>query len=374
MQDKIKKIIYAISVLAGTIIGVGLFSFPYIAGQVGIKTFLIYFFLLGGLVLVVHILFGEVSLATPDYLRFSGFAKTHLGKTGEKITSFSIIFSLLGSLLAYLIVGGKFLWGIFSDFLGGGEYIYVLLYFILGAGFIYFGMRAISKLEFFGIILFFLILFLIIIYCFPFLKFSNIKIALNPKDIFLPYGPILYALWGASLIPDTEEILGKEKKYLGKVIFISILIPMIVYLLFTFTILGVAGKNVVPEGLLNLENALGKEFSKIALFFGFLTTFTSFVALGLTLKKMFVYDYKLNKNLSWGIVCFIPLLFYFLGFKNFIEVISFIGAIFLGISGIMIILMYQKVKKATLKVKILTFPLILIFVFGIIYQIIYFLK
>lgn len=374
MKNKIKKIIYAISLLAGTIIGVGLFSFPYIAAQVGLKIFLIYFFILGVIVLIIHLLFGEVALNTPDYLRFSGFAKTHLGKVAEKITSFSVIFSLLGSLLAYLIVGGKFLYGIFSPFLIKEEFFYVILYFVFGSFFIYIGLKAISKIEFLGIILFFLILFLILIYSIPFFKISNLTIATNPKNIFLPYGPILYALWGAALIPDTEEVLKKEKRYLRKVIFISILIPIFVYLVFTFLVLGIAGKNVDPQALLSLENIIGKKISIIALFFGFLTTFTSYIALGLTLKKMFTYDYKLNINLSWAIVCFVPLFLYFLGFKNFIDVISFVGSIFLGISGIMIILMYQKVKKSDFLIKIITPLFILVFLVGIIYQILFFFK
>lgn len=375
MQKKLKKNIYAISLLAGTIIGVGLFSLPYIMANVGIFVFLGYFILIGLVVIFVHILFGEVSLKTPDYLRFSGFAKTHLGKLEEKITSFSIIFSLLGSLLAYLIVGSKFLSGIFFPIFNKNEFFYVFLYFLLGGIFLYFGLRAISKVEFWGLFLFIFILFLICIYLLPNFKISNFNlfpVSKSFKSLFLPYGPILYSLWGAALIPDTEEILGKDKKYLKKVIFVSILIPAFVYLLFSFIILGTVGKNVSEEALSSLSSIVSPIVLKISLFFGFLTTFTSYIALGLTLKKMFVYDYKLNEKVSFSIVAFSPLIFYLLGFKNFINVISFIGAVFLGISGIMIILMYQKIKKADWKIKLLTVPLILVFIFGILYQIIYF--
>lgn len=92
-----KKFIYALCTLSGTIIGVGLFSLPYITSQVGIWTMLVYFLFLGSLTIIIHLLFGEVSIATPDYLRFPGFARFHLGKWAEKISFVSIILGLFWS-------------------------------------------------------------------------------------------------------------------------------------------------------------------------------------------------------------------------------------------------------------------------------------
>ncbi|MDD5606852.1 MAG: aromatic amino acid transport family protein [Candidatus Pacebacteria bacterium] len=371
---KLKKCIYATSILGGTIVGVGLFSLPYVAGQIGFGLFLVYFLVLGALVSVIHLLFGEVALKTPDFLRFSAYARIHLGKKGESVASTSVIISLFGSLIAYAIVGGKFLSEIFSPVFGGGDFFYILFYFFLGALIIYFGIKAISKLEFWGLFLFILALFLIALKSISHFEFSNLAIALNPRDLFLPYGPIIYAMWGAPLISESEEILGKDKKYLRKVIIASMIIPLIIYLFFTVLILGISGKTIAPEALINLGSVLGPNIYKIGLLFGFLTTITSFIALGLTLKKIFWYDYKINKNISWALTSFVPLFFFLLGFQNFIDIISFIGAVFLGILGILIILMYQKIKKNALKVKLLTMPLIFIFILGIIYQIIYFLN
>jgi len=364
-----KKFFCGICTLAGTIIGVGLFSLPYIAYQSGIWTMLFYFFGLGALIIIVHLMFGEVSMATPDYLRFPGFAKLHLGKTAEKISLISIILGLFGANLAYLIIGGKFL----NILLGtNNELIGIFLYFILGSILIYFGIRVISQVEFWGLILFFIILFAIFFNVAPFLKIENIFLSNPQKDFFLPYGPILFALWGAALIPEVEEMLGKNKKLLKKIIFIAILIPFITYLFFTFMVLGVTGSNTSQEAIEGLKNILGSKTIILALFFGLLTTFTSFISIGLTLRKVFNYDLKINKKIASAIVCFTPLVLFLIGFKSFISVISFVGGITIGIDGILIILMYQKIKQK--KVPLFTYPLILIFVLGIIYQIIYFLK
>ena len=373
-----KKTIYAIATLSGTIVGVGLFSLPYIASKVGIWVILGYFLILGSLVIILHLLFAEVALKTPDFLRLPGYAKIYLGNWGQKIAFFSIILGLFGAILAYLIVGGKFLTVLFEPILGGNDIIYTLFYFSLGAILIYFGIKTIAKIELFGLILFFLILAVIFLRGLPFIKVENFfpEGGLQMQFLFLPYGLILFSLWGAALIPEIEEMLGRKKALLKKIIPIAILIPIICYLIFIFLVLGITGQKTSKEAIIGLGNFLGADIIRLALLFGILTTFTSFIALGLTLKKVFWYDLKIPKDIAWLIACFLPLFLFLAGFKDFIKVIGLVGGVMLAIDGILIILMYLVCKKiprisATF---FLTSFLILIFVLGIIYEIFYFIQ
>ena len=90
----------------------------------------------------------------------------------------------------------------------------------------------------------------------------------------------------------------------------------------------------------------------------------------------------MNKNLSWFLACFIPLLFFIFGLKNFIAVISLTGGVFLGIDVILIILSYLKAKtkgdqKPAYSLKIpnlLVYSLILFFILGIVYEFIALVK
>ena len=371
------KIIYAISTLSSTIIGVGLFGLPYVTLQVGFWLILGYFLVLGTLVILVHQFFGELALATPDLKRLPGFAKYHLGKWAEKIAFLSSILGVFGAILAYLIVGGEFLTELLSPIFGGGNLVWTLFYFSLGAILIFFGMKAISEVEFWGLVLFLGILIAIFFRGQPFLKIENLFPLPDFSYLFLPYGAILFSLWGAALIPEVEEMLGKRKDLLKMVIPISILIPIFIYLFFIYLILGITGPQTTESALTGLRNFLGNGIVSLALFFGVLTTFTSFITLGLTLKKVFWYDLKIDKTISWAITCFIPLFLFLIGVKQFIPVIAFVGAVMLGIDGILILLMYHKfkVKSQRSKVKSLfVYPLILIFLGGILYEIIYFVK
>ena len=167
-------------------------------------------------------------------------------------------------------------------------------------------------------------------------------------------------------------MLKENKKLLRKIIPIAILIPILVYLFFIFLILGITGPQTTESALIGLRNVLGDGIVSLALLFGLLTTFTSFIALGLTLKKVFWYDLKIGRNLAWAITCFIPLFLFLIGFQSFINVISVVGGVMIGIEAILILLMYRKVFPG--KNKFLIFPLALIFLVGIVYEIIYFVK
>jgi len=371
-----RQIIYAIAILSGTIIGVGLFSLPYITSKVGILVMLGYFLVLGFFVIILHLFFGELSLHTPDFKRLPGFAKFHLGNWGQIIAYISTILGLSGAILAYLIVGGEFLGNLLLPLLGGSPIIYTLLYFAAGAILIFFGIKIIAKIELWGLILFILVLITIFFRSQPFFKAENLLFTSNLNSLFLPYGAVLFSLWGATLIPEVEEMLREKRGLLKKIIPIAILIPILVYLFFVYLILGVTGPKTTESALLGLRNVLTNEIVSLGLLFGVLTTFTSFIALGLTLKKIFWYDLKIEKNLSWAITCFPALILFLIGVKGFISVISLVGGVMLGIDAILIILMYQaykKMKRLSLSYLFTSF-LILIFSLGVLYEIIYFIK
>jgi len=374
-MNKIKSFIFPLVTLAGTIIGVGIFSLPYLASQVGFWTIVFYLLILGIVAIFIHLIFSELSLGAPDFRRLPGFADFYLGKWGKRIATLSFIIGLLGTILAYLIVGGEFLANLALPVFGGNILIWTLVYFLAGAGLIYFGIKAIEKIEFWGLVLFLAALIFVFIKGLPVFNLSNLFIVHSSQftvsSLFLPFGPILFSLWGLSLIPEIEEQLGDNKKILKKVVSLAVLIPIFVYIFFVIAILGISGGQTTESALIGLKSFLGSKVMAIGFLFGVLATFTSFITLGLTLKKVFNFDLKISEKLAWFIACFIPLALFLFGLKNFIQVISFVGGIMFSIDGIIICLMYQKFRK-TKKAAILAFIFSLIFILAIIYQIKYF--
>ena len=242
-----KDYIYPIAVFSGGMIGVGFLSLPYIAMKSGIWITLAYFLILTALVIVINLIFCEISLKTPDFKRFPGFVGHYLGKWAELLAMIFTVLGTFGVLLVYLLVGSQFLSSVFHPIFPVSTLAYVFIYFLVVSIIIYFDIKIISKVEFWVIILLFISLFLVFIEGFSHIKLSNIFIqgAQGVTNLFLPYGALLFALWGIGFIPEIEEMIGAgnstKKKNLKKIITISTIIISVFYFLFIFLILGITG-------------------------------------------------------------------------------------------------------------------------------------
>ena len=64
-----KKYIYPVSMLSGSIIGVGIFSLPYIANKSGAWLTLFYLIAITAIVVILNLIVGEIALKTPDFKR-----------------------------------------------------------------------------------------------------------------------------------------------------------------------------------------------------------------------------------------------------------------------------------------------------------------
>lgn len=331
-------------VFVGTIIGVGIFALPWVGVKAGFLTLIVYFFVLGALAIVVHLLFAQVCLETKSLHRLPGYTKLYLGKKWERLAYLSIFVGLFGAQLAYLLVGGDFLYRLLSPVLGGYSFLYTLIFFLAGSILIYKDIKSISLTEILINLSFFLLLGFLGYKAFSKISFSQIPI-LNSKNIFLPYGVVLFSLWGSAVVPEIKEIVKGNREILRRIIISGIIISALVYIFFSFVIIGVLGESTSKEAFLGLDKYLGSNILKIGYIFGIITCFTSFLTLGLTLKKTLWYDLKLPHKASWLIAVLLPLIFYLIGLKNFIEIIGLSGAIAIGIEGIIDVSLYKEVMK-----------------------------
>lgn len=72
---------------------------------------------------------------------------------------------------------------------------------------------------------------------------------------------------------------------------------------------------------------------------------TSFLTLGLALQEIYEFDYRIPKRLSWLILVIVPLIIFLLGANDFVRVISIVGALGVGIAGIMEVITYWVARK-----------------------------
>ena len=367
------KTFQAVATLVGTTIGAGIFGLPYAIAKIGFVPGVIYLLTLGFLTLLLNLVYGEVILRTSGDRQLTGYASVYLGKWGRSIALITLLLTVYGALLAYFIKIGHFL----SFLFGFGLPVYWSFAFLTVASLaLFFGLRAVSLVEGILVLLLLGLIVLLGVVGMGKIEFANFS-GFFPQFLFLPYGVILFALSGASVIPEMEEILREEHQNLKRAIIIGTLIPLFFYLLFITLVVGVCGNLTSDDAILGLALLLPSWVADLGAILGILTMGTSFLTLGFVLREVYFRDFAIPKFFSWLLVCLGPPVLYFLGAKNFIEIIGATGSLMGGLTGVLICLMFLRAKKMGKRkpAYVLSLPkffvyfLVGVFLLGIVWQV-----
>jgi len=379
MKKRKIALLEAIATITGTAVGAGFLGIPYVVAKSGFLIGVLHLIFLALMVLLTNLCLAEVMLRTKGIHQIPGYIKIYLGKKAKALMVFAIIFGIYSALVAYFIGEGQVLSYVLT---GSTKYslAFSFIFFLVFSTIVFFGIKALEKSE---TIAMFIVIGVTLILTFAFLPkgdFENLAyVSKNPIEWFLPYGVILFSFLSFSALPEVrQEVLGNEK-VLKKAVIIAAIIPLILYLLFTTSILAFSGKQTPEISTI----ALGKIPSLLAIF----TMFTASIALGNAIRDMYHFDLKLKKVYAFLISTFFPFLLFLLLVKfnlsSFIKVLEVGGAVSGGLTGILIILTLLKARKTklrmftrkpefTLKIpKFIYFLLMIIYLLGIVYVFIF---
>jgi tyrosine-specific transport protein len=346
MESKKRKFISTAFTLSGTIIGAGILGLPYVFAQSGFFIGLFWLVFLGLVVTLINLYLGEITLRTNAKHQLPGYSSKYLGKWGRKIMSIAIIFGIYSALLAYMIGEGESLSKLFFEnfeySLFFGIAFWALMTFFLNRG----SVRRLKNFEFWGVISIFFIIFILSLVLLPDIQMQNVVSlrSFGIFNIFLPFGIVLFALLGFDSVPEMRLEIGNDRKMLKKAIFLGTLIPIILYILFSFVFVGVLGQNAAEVATLSFSGYFGKFLFLLGIF----TMSTSFFVLSFALKDYFIFDLK-KRKISFFYVSFIPLIAYllvsFFDLADFVTVLGVGGAISGGMVGILVLFMNIRAKK-----------------------------
>jgi len=373
-----KNYYLATAVMVGYIIGVGMFGLPWLVSRAGIITFGFFIISLGLVQYLLHLIYANIILATKTYHRLPGYAGVYLGKKGKGLVFVAKLLGNYSALLAYIIITGIFLNQLLGPYFGGSEFLYASALFLLEAVITYFGIQAIAKAELVMTGSLLLVVGLIAWQGRHFIEAGN-YITLDWKYFLLPYGATLFALDGGGSLPIVAKLLGRQARAMKSVIRLSALLSVATITVFTLVIVGISGAQTSPDALAGVKLILNDGVIFFSLIFGVLTMVTSFLGVAEAIRETLWWDFKLHKNLAWALAIFIPYIMYLLNIKNLIWIISFAGAVAGGLSAIILIMIFKKLRPQKLFLfkrrlpDMITSLLILLFGCGIIYEIYYLL-
>lgn len=343
------KIYGAVATMVGYIIGAGMLGIPFAVAKSGFLTGLITIVGLGLCVMFLNLYMGEICLRTKEKHQLTGYAEKYLGKTGKVLMILVMIFGVYGALVAYILKEGQFLHALFSSLLGGSPLIYSLIFFAIATYLIYRGIGTIEKGEVILVTGLFLIISILLIISHQSISLDNLAV-FNPGMLLIPFGVILFAFNASGSVPEIAIELKNHKKLIKKAIIIGSLVPIFIYVIFTGLIVGITGEATTDGAILGIAQKVGGFVFISGTLLGIIVIATSFMAVGLALKEMLMFDFKWKPTTASAMTCFgalgITIGVILMGIENaFFRVIDITGSIEVPLAAILVVLMLKKAKK-----------------------------
>lgn len=335
----------AVLTLAGMIIGVGMFAIPFAFSRAGFWLGAGEFVILGAVVVAIHLLYGDIVMRGPERHRLPGYAHLYLGAPAAAIAWGAVLFGMIGSLLAYLIVGAVFLHTLLAGAVPiGSDVFWVAAFTALGIAIVLLPFRKEALIN--GILTAVLIAFILALSFFllPRVSMANFD-GVHLPEAFAPYGILLFALTGGAAVPEVVALLGGRRSAVRRAIVVGSLIPVAIYFLFSYAVVGALGSGVSEEAIRGLGAIAGERVVWFGSMIGLLAIITSFVVLTSSLESLFEFDWGLGHRPARLVAIGAPIALYLAGFQNFIAIIGAVGALGVGVDTVLIVATHRAMQK-----------------------------
>jgi tyrosine-specific transport protein len=352
-------------ILSGTIIGAGMFGLPYAFSRVGVPFSALFTLVLAAFLGVLHVAYALIALHTPGDHRLPGYARIYLGERSFPAVLCVNTLSLVGGLVVYIALAFTFV----SHFVSSpaAAYAIVVAVFALPA---LFGVKAFEGLEW-TIALCMVALILVIF------GFGAVRTGVESErigqlsDIALLYGVGLFALYGASAIPELKKYFTSVRSVVA-IAAVGTALPAFLYIVFSVGIIGLSGGAPSHDALSAIVGMPWIQGAGAAL--GFLAVTTSYWAIATNLTHMLVFDLRIPRTISTGAVLVVPFGLYAATHTSFIDIMGFVGSVALSLEALAIIGIATIVRKKVPEIaSALSFPALtgagILFAAGFLYYI-----
>ncbi|MDD3679337.1 MAG: aromatic amino acid transport family protein [Candidatus Shapirobacteria bacterium] len=326
--------------LFGAIVGVGVFTLPFIVYQSGLIKGMIVLVLVGLISWLLNLAYAQLILASGENCQLASYGRKYWGRAGGLVGSLTILININGTLLVYLIGTGDFLYFLFPWLT---SFFWGLIFFIIAFWIMVFGLKSIARVN--TIVVWLLILLLVSFFFWGAIRISPNNFAISPgNNLIQLFSVFFFSYAGAAVIPELGEILKFERKPVFRAITVGSLLPGILYGLFIVVGLGLLGGGVSEEFIFGLSN-ISLVWARIMAALAILAIISSFFAFGFTLKEFWHQDLGFSQSISL-IFTFLPsLLFYLFGSRDFLGVIIFTGGVSCLLMILVILSCWLKEKK-----------------------------
>jgi amino acid permease len=352
------------AIVAAATVGDGIFALPYVFYQSGWLLGLLYLIVLGVFVSAAHVVYLKTLEKIGEKERLLGLTRKYFGAPGFWLGFVAIVVGLLLTLVAYLILGTQFILLALPMVPNGVAFsvfwLFISLPILLDEG-------PVIDLELFGIACTSCIIVFIFASAWPNVTFAGIP-AVNPQNLFLPFGAILFALAGWTSVEPAYE----SRKRFGvrsdpwKALASGTFFVAILYAMFAAGIIGSAP-------IVSPDTASGVAMwpflkREILAIFGLLAVATVYIPISREIKNSLEKDLKWNKFVTRSLVVLLPVVLIGLGLNNFLLVVGLVGGVFLSSQYLLIISVARRALTLAPWKKFLLDAVALTFILAAVYE------
>ena len=337
----------ATSIIVGHGVGAGILSVPYLASHNSVRETLLIVLFCYGFNLLLHLLIAELSYNNDGAQFISCFDRELFSGKFKKIFTWAA-FALLG--VSVIVNVSAFLTGaaaVFRSWFGLGDTWGVLLFYLIGAGVVFVGMKLVGICEKLAVSSMIGVIGILLV--------ATLLHGTEPlpqgwrgfNNALALFGMVSFSLSAVMSTPQVVKGLGGETKRIRGAIAAGLAINAALILLITFiTLLGVGSHTSEDGALVDLAAHLGGWVSIVGYVFTLLALTTSFWANTLNLRDIVDEQTHWGRRLSWLAASAPCLLLAFLGLSSFVGFTRF-ASIIQVVTGLGIILAYNLSRKRT---------------------------
>lgn len=342
MQGESKlSFLEATGIIVGHGVGAGILSVPYLASHNSFRetVFILIFAYL--VALVLHLIIAELSYNNNgaqfvkcfDSELFAGKIKTVLTWTAFILLGVSVIVNVSAFLTGAAAV--------FAQWFGLPDIVGILIFYVLGAGVVFVGMKLVGICEKYAVIA--MVIVMGVIFVATLMRGTE---ALPTgwrgfNNALALFGMISFSLSAVMSTPQVVKGLGGDKKRIRSSIALGLAVNASLIFLITLTTLLGTGGDVSEEGaFVDLARRFGGWVAVVGYVFTLLALATSFWANTLNLRDIVSEQTGWGRRLSWLIASLPCLVLAMLGLDSFVGFTRF-ASIIQVVTGIGIIVAYN---------------------------------
>lgn len=342
MQGESKlNFLEATGIIVGHGVGAGILSVPYLASHNSFRetVFILIFAYL--VALVLHLIIAELSYNNNgaqfvkcfDSELFAGKIKTVLTWTAFILLGVSVIVNVSAFLTGAAAV--------FAQWFGLPDFVGILIFYVLGAGVVFVGMKLVGICEKYAVIA--MVVVMGVIFVATLMRGTE---ALPTgwrgfNNALALFGMISFSLSAVMSTPQVVKGLGGDKKRIRSSIALGLAVnASLIFLITLTTLLGTGGDVSEKGAFVDLARRFGGWVAVVGYMFTLLALATSFWANTLNLRDIVSEQTGWGRRLSWLIASLPCLVLAMLGLDSFVGFTRF-ASIIQVVTGIGIIVAYN---------------------------------